>query len=135
MQCAFWPEVPSPSWYGSHQRGWQKHTHTSQLIDWSCLGANEVQFFFYLFFLSLFVQALLKSKLKLGKYQNCHLVLKVSFWFFLVLFLVLLSSFGFSFWFFSSFSVFYICSSSSVMITKIWKSESSDNCHYFVTCE
>ena len=28
-----------------------------------------------------------------GKYQNCHLVLKGSFWFFLVLFLVLLSSF------------------------------------------
>ena len=27
-----------------------------------------------------------------GKYQNCHLVLKGSFWFFLVLFLVLFSS-------------------------------------------
>ena len=29
---------------------------------------------------------------RLGKYQNCHLVLKDSFWFFLVLFLVLFSS-------------------------------------------
>ena len=28
----------------------------------------------------------------LGKYQNCHLVLKGSVWFFLVLFLVLFSS-------------------------------------------
>ena len=28
----------------------------------------------------------------MGKYQNCHLVLKGSFWFFLVLFLVLFSS-------------------------------------------
>ena len=43
----------------------------------------------------------------LGKYHNCHLVLKGSYWFFLVLLLILLSSvfgslvlFQFLYWFF-----------------------------------
>ena len=45
-----------------------------------------------------------------GKYQNCHLVLKGSFWFFLVLFLVLLSSFFGSLVLFQ----FYINSSNSL---------------------
>ena len=39
----------------------------------------------------------------LGKYQNCHLVLFGSFWFFLVLFLVLFSSVFGSLFFFSVF--------------------------------
>ena len=68
-----------------------------------------------------------------GKYQNCHLVLKGSFWFFLVLFLVLFSSafcsfvlFQFCYWFFlvlllvlQFFFSFSISSSSSLRITKI----------------
>ena len=64
-------------------------------------------------------------------YQNCQLVLKGSFWFFLVLFLVLFSSVFGSLVLFQ----FYTSSSSYVRITKIWKSESCDNCPYFVTCE
>ena len=48
----------------------------------------------------------------MGKYQNCHLVLKGSFWFFFVLFLVLFisvfGSFYFCFWFFSFFNVFFL---------------------------
>ena len=34
-----------------------------------------------------------RLQLARGKYQNCHLVLKGSFWFFLVLFLVVFGSF------------------------------------------
>ena len=48
---------------------------------------------------------LIQTTIKPGKYENCHLVLKGSFWFFLVLFLVLFSSY------FGSlvlFSVFFI---------------------------
>ena len=40
---------------------------------------------------------------KVGKYQNCHLVLKGCFWIFLVLFLVLFSSVFGSLVFFYSF--------------------------------
>ena len=53
--------------------------------------------------------------IQLGKYHNCHLVLKGYFWFFLVMVLVLFSSvFGPLVLF-----QFYISSSSYVRITKI----------------
>ena len=65
--------------------------------------------------------------LKRGKYQNCHLVLKGSFWFFLVFFLVLFSSVFGSLVLFQ----FFNSSSSFLRITKIWKSESCNTHNFF----